>query len=274
MPDDLIKELDPTLRRLAMTMGNANRLSADRRAGLVSAADNVGPTEVAAHSKDVLVQLSPDRVPERHAALPWRRLTEGIYTVTVPITALEELAREPTVKFIEAGRPMREELDTSLAATHAPVLHGGGRLAPLRGNGVIVGIIDGGFDFSLSDFRDATGAQTRIAFLWDGRQKPECAAPGVNITSSCSLGGRPDGSGGVFPMRVPMSGTSMAAPHVAGIVALIFQHAASLPSPQVLTAVQARKVLTASAAPPPGVPVFDDAWGFGQIDAMEAINVL
>ena len=108
----------------------------------------------------------------------------------------------------------------------------------------------------------------------DGRQKPECAAPGVNITSSCAMGGRPDGAGGVFPMRVAMSGTSMSAPHVAGIVALIFEHAARLPSPQLLTAEQARKILTASATPPRAFRCSRTRGGFGQVDAVGAIQVL
>ena len=35
----------------------------------------------------------------------------------------------------------------------------------------------------------------------DGRDKPEVAAPGTNITSSNAMGGRPDATGGVLPVR-------------------------------------------------------------------------
>lgn len=102
----------------------------------------------------------------------------------------------------------------------------------------------------------------------DGRDKPEVAAPGTNIVSSCAMGGRPTGSGGVHPARTTMSGTSMAAPHVTGIVAQLLQ------SDPTLSAAQIRKVLLASASAPPGVTPFDVAWGYGRVDAVEALRLL
>ncbi|SDZ24614.1 Subtilase family protein [Geodermatophilus africanus] len=102
----------------------------------------------------------------------------------------------------------------------------------------------------------------------DGRDKPEVAAPGTNIVSSCALGGRPDGAGGVHPMRTAKSGTSMAAPHVAGIIALLLQ------MDPTLTAAQLRKAVLASADPPNGVLPFDAAWGYGRVDAVEAARLL
>jgi subtilisin family serine protease len=102
----------------------------------------------------------------------------------------------------------------------------------------------------------------------DGRDKPEIAAPGTNIVSSCAMGGRPDGVGGVHPMRTTMSGTSMAAPHVAGIVALLLE------LDPTLSAAQIRTALLASANPPNGVLPFDAAWGYGRVDAVEAERLL
>lgn len=102
----------------------------------------------------------------------------------------------------------------------------------------------------------------------DGRDKPEVAAPGTGIVASGALGGRPTGDGGTHPVRVKKSGTSMAAPHVAGIVALLFQHDPTL------TAAQVRTALLASAGPPPGVTPFDVAWGYGRVDAVAALALL
>lgn len=102
----------------------------------------------------------------------------------------------------------------------------------------------------------------------DGRAKPELAAPGVKILSSHARGGEPDGAGGVFPMRKAFTGTSMAAPHVTGIVALLLQQDRNL------MAAQITKVLTASTVAPTGVNGFDLAWGYGKIDAVAAVELL
>lgn len=101
----------------------------------------------------------------------------------------------------------------------------------------------------------------------DGRDKPEIAAPGTNIFASCSLGGRQDG-GSTLPMRTRKSGTSMAAPHVTGVIALMLQR-----NPR-LTSEQIRKILIASANPPPGVVPFDNAWGYGRLDAEAAVDLV
>ncbi len=102
----------------------------------------------------------------------------------------------------------------------------------------------------------------------DGRDKPEVAAPGTNIVSSCAMGGRLDGAGDVHPMRTTMSGTSMAAPHVTGIAALLLQLDPTLSGAQI------RKVLLASANVPGGVVPFDVAWGYGRVDAVAAARLL
>lgn len=101
----------------------------------------------------------------------------------------------------------------------------------------------------------------------DGRRKPEVAAPGTDIVSCHARGGRP-GPQGVFPVRLRMSGTSMAAPHVAGIAAMMLQR-----NPR-LTAVQVAKILIAAAAPPAGVTPFDNAWGFGKVNAEAALALV
>jgi hypothetical protein len=66
----------------------------------------------------------------------------------------------------------------------------------------------------------------------------------------------------------------MAAPHVTGLVALLFEQAQTLPAPVLLSAEQTRKLVTASASPLPGVAAFDSAWGFGRVDAEAAVRVL
>ena len=99
----------------------------------------------------------------------------------------------------------------------------------------------------------------------DGRRKPDVAAPGVAIVSSAALGGRP-AAPGARPVRVAMTGTSMAAPHVAGVVALLLEK-----NPR-LTAAQIVRILAASARPVEGGD--PAAWGAGRLDARQALDLV
>ncbi len=95
----------------------------------------------------------------------------------------------------------------------------------------------------------------------DGRQKPEISAPGHNVLAANS-------STRVGITR--MSGTSMAAPAVTGVVALILAEARSLNKK--LTIEQIRDILAKTArSNPPSMP-WDDRYGMGRVDASAAVQ--
>jgi subtilisin family serine protease len=92
--------------------------------------------------------------------------------------------------------------------------------------------------------------------------KPDIAAPGVGIVSARATGTEPEEPVGEHYAR--MSGTSMAAPHVAGAAALLAQLRPTW------TPAQLKAVLTSTASPTPGEGVFDQ--GAGQLDAARAVT--
>lgn len=106
------------------------------------------------------------------------------------------------------------------------------------------------------------------------RAKPDLCAPGEDI---CSAGLPTDRTGCQScccdccqDFYVDHSGTSMATPHVAGVIALM------LHKNPTLTHVQIKAHLTTKAAPKPtdSTPDEDVGWGAGKLDAKEAIGVV
>jgi len=99
-----------------------------------------------------------------------------------------------------------------------------------------------------------------------GRLKPNVTAPGVNVRSSLPGGGY--GS---------LSGTSMAGPHVVGVVALLLSAAPTLKGQPALV----ESALQSTAAPQtttqnctiPGTQVPNNTYGYGRVDAFEAVRV-
>lgn len=93
--------------------------------------------------------------------------------------------------------------------------------------------------------------------------KPDVSAPGVDIVSSL-----PGGNYGA------MSGTSMATPHVAGLIALLLQVEPSL------TPARLREVIAKAAdyVDPQGKPiaqmVWNPAYGYGRINAVKAVALV
>jgi len=119
----------------------------------------------------------------------------------------------------------------------------------------------------------SSGGPTR-----DGRLKPEIAAPGRAVISARSRDGAfiafrtaPDG------VHWALDGTSMAAPHVTGAVALLLQRRPDL-TPEDVKAILARTAaqdaFTARSytGEPPAVP--NNQWGYGKLDVRAALEDL
>ena len=169
MPKQL-KELDPRLRRIVSDLADDLRMARDTFEGVLAVDAGPGATL----TKRLICQISHGaNIPAEYADLQWTRLSESIYSVTVPVHAIEGLASQPEVVYLEAGRALHPLLDTSIPETKADAVHASA--TPLKGKGVVVGIIDFGFDYTLDDFRKSDGS-SRVAFLWDQGLTPNAAA--------------------------------------------------------------------------------------------------
>jgi len=93
----------------------------------------------------------------------------NIASLTLDVNALGELLQNKIISYAEFIESHKQPLnDTMLLKNRIkPVKLGAAPLSQAyNGNGVVVGIIDTGIDWSHPDFKDALG-NTRIKFLWD-----------------------------------------------------------------------------------------------------------
>jgi len=101
-------------------------------------------------------------------------LGDSFAILTLPAERVPELSKFSEIEFVEEPKSlslsMRQEMsDACITPVHTERVGGYG----LRGQGVLIGVIDSGLDYTHQDFRDENG-DSRIVYLWDqlGTQNP------------------------------------------------------------------------------------------------------
>lgn len=102
-------------------------------------------------------------------------LFDGFVTAQIPMNRLTEVSLMPGVKDVEISRRLKLSTDSTMSATLAgQVMHGTsyGLPADYDGTGVIVGVIDVGFDFQHRAFRsNEDPSRTRIVRVYNTQDK-------------------------------------------------------------------------------------------------------
>jgi len=91
-----------------------------------------------------------------------------IWTVQVPFDKVETFVQISGLLYIQLDEPLRPALDWARKTTRVDSVHGGYNL-PMRysGLGVIVGIVDFGFDYNHPTMYDTMGTAYRIKRVWE-----------------------------------------------------------------------------------------------------------
>jgi minor extracellular serine protease Vpr len=92
-----------------------------------------------------------------------------VATFRIPLSQLSFVINHPAIKYIEAGETVEPDLNRSLATTKANKVHAGlgGLSRAYTGKGVVIAVIDWGFDYTHPVFYDTSLTQLRIVKAWD-----------------------------------------------------------------------------------------------------------
>ena len=116
------------------------------------------------------VRTSDESVLQREGCKVLMRC-EDIYIATIPLDRIYALAAMPEVSRIEAGESCHTTTDRAVVQTRTDELWNLGQdyspLAPFTGTGVVVGVVDIGFDLTHPNFYSQDGSRYRIKALWD-----------------------------------------------------------------------------------------------------------
>lgn len=92
----------------------------------------------------------------------------GWLTVRLPAAALSALARLPFVRYVSLAATPQPALDVARADGGVDLSQSGSGLSrPYTGQGVVVGIVDAGFDYTHPNFLGADGLTCRISRVWE-----------------------------------------------------------------------------------------------------------
>ena len=115
-----------------------------------------------------------------------------IITGLIPIDNIIEISKSDLIKYIQIGEPVKPLMDNAKAATWVNEVHAGtGLPQSYFGNGVVVGIIDNGFDYTHPNFYDGTGSNNyRIKRVWDQHgtgTSPSGFSYGTELTTQTAI---------------------------------------------------------------------------------------
>src|SRR5690606_30848844 len=86
-----------------------------------------------------------------------------IWTVQVPFSKIREFTATAGISYIQLDEPLKPAMNVARKTTRVDSVHMGVGLPwPMTGLGVVVGVIDFGFDYNHPAFFDAAGTSYRV----------------------------------------------------------------------------------------------------------------
>lgn len=123
----------------------------------------------------------------------------NIWTVQVPVLQVSAFSQVKGIEYIQLDEPAFPTLNEARKQTRVDSVHAGINLfCPFTGDGVVMGIIDAGFDYAHPVFFDTTGTHYRVKRIWEQKKTgtpPAAFSYGNEITDTTSMraGGNDNG---------------------------------------------------------------------------------
>ena len=127
-------------------------------------------------------QFDPDKT--NLDLIHYKSYVNGIATVQVPLESLQALLDDPGIEYVEIANKIFPRLDVARTEVRAQLVHEGSNLPrPYKGSGVVVGVMDGGFDFTHPTYFTEDGMGYRVSTLWDQSNNFGSSPAGYNYGS-------------------------------------------------------------------------------------------
>ncbi len=139
------------------------------------------------------LQVEPAFSEEALAALGIRIGTKAgaVWTAQIPVESLRPLTQLTGLRYIQLDEPVVPLLDSARRVTRVDSAHAGlGLPQAFTGQGVVVGIIDAGFDYGHPTLFDTSGTGYRVRRVWEQKAigtPPAGYAYGREMTDSSAM---------------------------------------------------------------------------------------
>ena len=115
----------------------------------------------------------------------------SVWTAQIPPSSLEAVTQLSGIRYIQLDEPVMPLLDSARRVTRVDSIHSGlGLPQAFNGQGVVMGIIDAGFDYSHPTLFDTTGTGYRVRRVWEQQvvgAPPTGYAYGRELTDSSAM---------------------------------------------------------------------------------------
>lgn len=165
--DAQMQKMSPMVRRVVMKNGQTKQQLAAKG----SASQNMSIAKADSRKMTAFVRASDKNVLRDNGCKVLAEF-DDIYIASIPVSRLRSLASSDAVSRIEASYGKKPLLDSIAIMTNVGPVWNAESTQPmetggLKGTGVMVGVMDIGFDLTLPAFYSEDGSRYRVQAMWD-----------------------------------------------------------------------------------------------------------